>query len=78
MARHAPGLVDAEGLVTLEDAREMRNLPGIFALPSLKRSCSMQRRTVLFGMLGMALVSCGATQPAPLQGPALVFFYTEQ
>jgi hypothetical protein len=38
----------------------------------------MQRRTVLIGTLGMALVACGAPQPAPLQGPALVFFYTEQ
>jgi hypothetical protein len=38
----------------------------------------MRRRNILGASVALLLVACGAPAPAPLSGPALVFFYTEQ
>jgi|GEM_PF-2435247 len=38
----------------------------------------MRRRNILWAVGGVLAVACGAQAPAPLAGPALVFFYTEQ
>lgn len=38
----------------------------------------MRRRNVAWAIAGIMVAACGVPTPAPLQGPALVFFYTEQ